>query len=113
MGGMTIGQFLLDVADPDGVKLFFLRRFSSRPLIPVVLSASSPPLVVPERMSLRELASIVPTGIFTTFFGGASVEILVGLGAVYAVAVGVPDSRLAAFLAAPLFGSMLLQWPIG
>ena len=31
MGGMTIGQFLLDVADPDGVKLFFLRRFSSRP----------------------------------------------------------------------------------
>ena len=79
-----------------------------------MLSASSnPPLVVPERMSLRELASIVPTGIFTTFFSGASVGILIGLGAVYAVAVDVPDSRLAAFLAAPLFGSMLLQWPIG
>lgn len=115
MGGMTIGQFLLDVADPDGVKLFLLASvLVSASLIPVVLSASSnPPLVVPERMSLRELASIVPTGIFTTFFSGASVGILIGLGAVYAVAVDVPDSRLAAFLAAPLFGSMLLQWPIG
>ena len=115
MGGMTIGQFLLDVADPDGVKLFLLASvLVSASLIPVVLSASSnPPLVVPERMSLRELASIVPTGIFTTFFSGAPVGILIGLGAVYAVAVDVPDSRLAAFLAAPLFGSMLLQWPIG
>lgn len=115
MGGMTIGQFLLDVADPDGVKLFLLASvLVSASLIPVVLSASSnPPLVVPERMSLRELASVVPTGIFSTFFSGASVGILIGLGAVYAVAVDVPDSRLAAFLAAPLFGSMLLQWPIG
>ena len=115
MVGMTIGQFLLDVADPDGVKLFLLASvLVSASLIPAVLSASSnPPLAVPERMSLRELASIVPTGIFTTFFSGASVGILIGLGAVYAVAVDVPDSRLAAFLAAPLFGSMLLQWPIG
>ena len=62
MGGMTIGQFLLDVADPDGVKLFLLASvLVSASLIPVVLSASSnPPLVVPERMSLRELACIVP-----------------------------------------------------
>jgi MFS family permease len=36
-----------------------------------------------------------------------------GLAAVYAVAVDVPDGRLAVFLAGPLFGSMLLQWPIG
>ena len=115
MGGMTIGQFLLDVADPDGVKLFLLASvLVSASLIPVVLSASSnPPLAVPETMSLRELADIVPTGIFTAFFNGASVGILMGLGAVYAVAVDVPDSRLAVFLAAPLFGSMLLQWPIG
>ena len=54
MVGMTIGRFLLDVADPDGVKLFLLASvLVSASLIPVVLSASSnPPLVVPERMSL-------------------------------------------------------------
>ena len=115
MGGMTIGQFLLDVADPDGVKLFVLASvLVSASLIPIVLSASSnPPLAVPEKMSLRELADIIPTGIFCAFWNGAAVGVLMGLGAVYAVAVDVPDSRLAFFLAAPLFGSMLLQWPIG
>ncbi len=115
MGGMTIGQFLLDAADPEGVRLFLLASvLVSASLIPVVLSASSnPPLVVPERMSLRQLADIVPTGIICAFFNGATVGILLGLGAVYAVAVDVPDSRLPVFLAAPLFGSMLLQWPIG
>jgi len=115
MGGMTIGQFLLDAADPGGVRLFLLASvLVSASLIPVVLSASSnPPLVVPERMKLRELADLVPTGIICAFFNGATVGILIGLGAVYAVAVDVPESRLAVFLAAPLFGSMLLQWPIG
>jgi len=115
MGGMTIGQFLLDVADPDGVELFLLASvLVSASLIPIVLSASSnPPLSVPEPMSLRELAEIVPTGIFCSFWNGAAVGVLMGLGAVYAVAADVPESRLAFFLAAPLFGSMLLQWPIG
>jgi len=115
MGGMTIGQFLLDAADPDGVKLFLLSSvLVSASLIPVVLSASSnPPLAATERMSLRELAAIIPTGIFCSFWNGAAIGILMGLGAVYAVAVDVPDSRLAFFLAAPLVGSMLLQWPIG
>ena len=115
MGGMTIGQFLLDAADPGGVRLFLLASvLVSASLIPVVLSASSnQPLVVPERMKLRELADLVPTGIVCAFFNGATVGILIGLGAVYAVAVDVPESRLAVFLAAPLFGSMLLQWPIG
>ena len=115
MGGMTVGQFLLDVADPGGVKLFLLASvLVSASLIPIVLSASSnPPLSVPERMSLRELAGIIPTGIFCAFWNGAAVGILMGLGAVYAVAVDVPESRIPVFLAAPLFGSMLLQWPVG
>jgi MFS family permease len=115
MGGMTAGQFLLDAADPDGVKLFLLASvLVSASLVPVALSASSnPPLAVPEPMSLKELFDIVPTGIISSFWNGAATGILIGLGAVYAVSVDVPDSRIPVFLAAPLFGSMLLQWPIG
>lgn len=115
MGGMTAGQFLLDAADPDGVKLFLLASvLVSASLVPVALSASSnPPLAVPEPMSLKELFGIVPTGIISSFWNGAATGILIGLGAVYAVSVDVPDSRIPVFLAAPLFGSMLLQWPIG
>lgn len=115
MGGMTVGQFLLDAADPDGVELFLLASvLVSASLVPVALSASSnPPLAVPEPMSLRELFGIVPTGIISSFWNGAATGVLIGLGAVYAVSVDVPDSRIPVFLAAPLFGSMLLQWPIG
>ncbi len=115
MGGMTIGQFLLDAADPDGFELFILSSvLVSASLVPVALSASSsPPLAVPEPMSLRELYQIVPTGIFVSFWNGAAVGVLIGMGAVYAVAVDVPDSRIPVFLAAPLIGSVLLQWPIG
>ena len=115
MGGMTAGQFLLDAADPDGVKLFLLASvLVSASLVPVALSASSnPPLAVPEPMSLKELFGIIPTGIISSFWNGAATGILIGLGAVYAVAVDVPSSRIPVFLAAPLFGSMLLQWPIG
>ena len=40
-------------------------------------------------MKLRELADLVPTGIICAFFNGAAVGGLIGLGAVYAVAVDV------------------------
>lgn len=115
MGGMTGGQFLLNVAEADGPELFMLSSILvSASLIPVALSASSnPPLVVPEAMSVRELYRELPTGVVGSFLNGAAVGILTGLGAVYAVAANVPTDRIPYFLAAPLFGSLLLQWPIG
>lgn len=115
MGGMTVGQFLLEAADPSGFELFVLASILvSASLLPVTLSASSsPPIGIPEPFSLRELASEVPTGVVSSFWGGMSAGVLMGLGAVYAVAADVPGSRIPTFLAAPLIGSFLLQWPIG
>jgi len=115
MGGLTLGQFLLYAADTNGPELFMLSSvLVSASLIPVALSASSnPPLVVPEAMSVRELYRQIPTGIVGAFLNGAAVGIMTGLGAVYAVAVNIPDERIPYFLAAPLFGSLVFQWPIG
>ncbi len=115
MGGMTVGQFLLKAAHPDGFELFMLSSvLVSAALVPVALSASSnPPLGVPESLSFRDLVKLVPLGVFSSFWQGASSGILIGLGAVYAVAVDVPDGRIPAFLAAPLVGSLIMQWPIG
>jgi MFS family permease len=115
LGGMTLGQFLLYLADTDGPELFMLSSvLVSAALIPVALSASSnPPLMVPEAMSVNELFRVLPTGIVGAFLNGAAVGIMTGLGAVYAVAVDVPTERIPYFLAAPLFGSLVFQWPIG
>ncbi|MDW3219401.1 MAG: MFS transporter [Acidimicrobiales bacterium] len=115
MGGMTIGQYLLEAADPSGFKLFVLASILvSTSLLPVTLSAStSPPTGIPEPLSMRELFRQVPTGVVSSFWGGMSAGVLMGLGAVYAIAADVPASRIPTFLAAPLIGSFLLQWPIG
>ncbi|MCQ3814367.1 MAG: MFS transporter [Acidimicrobiia bacterium] len=115
MGGMTAGQFLLQAADTNGFQLFVLASLLvSVSLVPVTLSASSnPPLGVPEPLSTIELARSVPTGVISTFWVGTSAGVLMGLGAVYAVAVELPEARIPIFLAAPLVGSVVMQWPIG
>lgn len=115
MGGLTVGQFLLEVADIEGFQLFVLASLLvSASLVPVTLSASSnPPLGIPEPLSTRELARNAPTGVISAFWVGASAGTLMGLGAVYAVTVELPESRISSFLAAPLLGSIVCQWPIG
>ncbi len=115
MGGLTAGQFMLDLANPDGFELFVLSSILvSASLVPVVLSASSsPPLSVPEPLSLRELTRLVPTGVVTSFWVGTSAGVIMGLSAVYAVNVGMSSGRVTTFLAAPLVGSVVFQWPIG
>lgn len=115
MAGMASGQFLLNVADPNGFTLFVVASvLVSLALVPITLSAASaPPLRTPEKIGFKELIEIVPTGAYVAFLGGAAAGTLVGLGAVYAAAVGMSDSRIAIFLAAPLFGGLVMQWPIG
>lgn len=115
MGGFTAGQFLLEVADPSSFELFVLSSILvSASLIPVTLSAStSPPLGVPEAMSFRDLARYVPTGMLSAFWVGTAAGVLIGMSAVYAVNADVSDTRLTTFLAAPLVGSVVFQWPIG
>ncbi|MEZ5245384.1 MAG: MFS transporter [Acidimicrobiales bacterium] len=115
MGGLSVGQFLLEVADPQGFELFVLASILvSASLLPVTLSASSsPPAGIPEPLAFRELARRVPTGVICSFWVGTSAGVLMGLSAVYAVTAGVSDARLSTFLAAPLIGSVVLQYPIG
>lgn len=115
MGGLTAGQFLLEAADPDGFELFVLSSILvSTSLLPVTLSASSsPPAGIPEPLGFTALLRQTPTGVVSSFWVGTSAGIVLGLGAVYAIAAGVDDSRIPVFLAAPLVGSVVFQFPIG
>lgn len=115
MGGLSVGQLLLNAADPGGYRLFALASILvSIALVPMALSAAAnPPVVTLQRLSIRELAGIVPTGVVSSFLVGASHGALMGMGAVYAAAVGLPASRISVFLAAPMVGAVVFQWPIG
>lgn len=116
MGGLGAGQYLVAIADPNGFRLFVVSSvLVSLSLVPVTLAATTkvPAVVVPEAVTVRELLRIVPTGVIGSLMSGAAAGVLLGLGAVYATAIGLSLERTGFFLVAPMIGAILLQWPIG
>jgi len=115
MGAFAAGQFLLNLADTSSHVLFVLSSvLVSLSLVPISLSSSSaPPINLPQHMSVKELAAIVPTGLITSFLVGTAAGALMGMAPVYASRVGMSKGDLTAFLAAPMAGAVLAQWPIG
>ncbi len=115
MGGIGVGQLMLNTADPSGFKLFVIASvLVSLALVPVTLSASTaPPLSVPEPISIRKLFSNIPLGLVTSFLIGIAQGCLMGLGAYFAAIEGLSNSRISLFVVAPIFGAVALQWVIG
>lgn len=115
MGGVTGGQFLLNVEDPAGFELFIIASaLVSVSLVPMALSeASSPRVIQADPLPLRTLLKIVPTGIVTMFSNGAAAGALLAIGPVYATQIGMTPAQVALFIAAALIGSTLFQLPIG
>lgn len=115
MGGVAVGQLLLTVEDSSGFTLFIVVSvLVSLSLVPITLSASSaPPIATPEPIGLRALAPRIPTGLISSFFSGAGAGALIGMGAVYAALVGMSTAQISLFLAAPMVGAIVFQWPIG
>jgi MFS family permease len=115
LGGLGAGQYLIALADPNSFQLFIVSSvLVSMSLVPITLATTKAPSVeAPDKVTVRELIRIVPTGVVGSFMGGASVGIVLGLSAVYATAIGLSLDRTAVFLVAPMIGAMVLQWPIG
>lgn len=115
MAGSAVGQLLLNVDDSTGFMLFIISSvLVSLSLVPIALSASSlPPLAVPEPIGLSALMGRIPTALAASLFSGAGAGALMGMGAVYASRVGMSSGQLSLFVAAPMVGALLFQWPIG
>lgn len=115
MGGLSAGQLLLNGGDPADFDLYiFSSALISVALVPIALSATSaPPLVAPVPLPLRQLISLVPSGMLTGFCAGMSHGALLGVGAVYAASEGLPAPRIALFLSVATIGAIVFVWPIG
>lgn len=110
-----IGQVSVGLVDSNTLTVFGIAAIvTSLAVAPVALSAeAAPPLVAPpERMTLRELFEIVPTGVITSALVGVAHGSFLGLAAVYATRGGVSDGRIGLFVALPTVGSLLLHLPI-
>ena len=116
MGGLGIGQSLIAIADPNGFRLFIAASvLVSMALVPVTLATTArvPVPRPPDKVTIRELFRLVPTGVIGSFMGGAAAGVLLGLAAVYASRIGLSIGRTAGFLVAPTIGAIVFQWPIG
>ncbi len=115
MAGITGGQFLLNVAEPESFELFVIASvLVSMSLVPMALSESSaPPAIEAGALPFRELFSVVPTGVITMFFTGAAAGSLFAFGPVYAAEIGMTTAQISVFIGAALIGAMIFQLPIG
>lgn len=115
MGGLTGGQFLLNVADPESFELFVIASvLVSMSLIPMALSdVRAPEFSVTESLPLRELLAIVPTGVVVMFFSGAAAATLFSIGPVYASVIGMSTREISLFMSVAVIGATILQMPIG
>jgi MFS family permease len=114
-GGMTAGQFLLNVGDPASFDLFLLISVMvSLALVPISLTAvSAPTFDAPSPVGLRQLYTISPLGVAGGLANGLSNGVIFGMGAVYANARGMSNAEISLFMGLVLLGGMLLQWPVG
>jgi MFS family permease len=110
-----VGQLSVGLIDPNTLTAFGIAAIvTSLAVAPVALSAeAAPPLVtVSKHMTLRELFSIVPTGVITSVLVGAAHGSFLGLAAVYATRGGLSQGEIGLFVALPTLGSLLFQIPI-
>lgn len=115
MAGITIGQFMINLAESTEFTLFAVSSVAvSVSLVPIALSAAAAPSAKePKRVRVRQLVEWAPTGVVCSFLSGAGLGALVGLSAVYAAATDMTPQRISFFLAAPMIGSIVFQWPVG
>ncbi|MDH3791239.1 MAG: MFS transporter [Rhodospirillales bacterium] len=115
LGGVTVGQLLLNVADPNGFLLFVLASvLVSLALVPVSLTAGpAPAFDAPSKVGLLELYRMSPLGVAGAMATGMAHGVLFAMGAVYADRTGLSVAEISIFMGAAYLGGMIFQWPIG
>lgn len=110
-----VGQLMVSGFNPIAVTGFGVAAIvTSLAVAPVALSeaAVAPSVESSARISLRELAKSVPTGVYSCFLVGVAHGALAGMSAVYATRVGLSPGLIGLFVALPSIGGVVLQWPI-
>ena len=115
LGALTLGQFLLDLADPGEATLFMLvSALVTVAAVPMLLTAAPAPVIqAPRGVSLTELYRLSPLGVVGVVGVGFSSGAIYGVGPVFARAAGLDVALTSAFMAAIVAGGMVLQGPVG
>ncbi|HYW92728.1 MAG TPA: MFS transporter [Gammaproteobacteria bacterium] len=109
------GQFMIGLGHPMGFALFSLVAvLMVLSAVPLSLTRAEAPLLVEvERLPLRKLYRISPSGLAGALVTGIVVSDFLALGPIYATRSGLSVSRVSIFMGVAVFGAMVLQWPAG
>ncbi len=115
MGGIVLGQLLLNVADPAGYDLFVLITvLVSLSFAPILLSTSPAPVYeTATAMTIRQLIKASPLASFGNLMLGGTYSVLFGMAPIYATQRGLSIAEVSYFVTAIFFGGLIFQYPIG
>jgi MFS family permease len=113
--GMTGGQLMLSVSEPQSFVLYSLISvIVSIAAIPILMSSITAPKITEyQSISLMQLFKLTPAGTVGIFITGMVNAITLGMGAVFASKLGLSVVEISYYIAAILMGGVLLQWPLG
>ncbi len=114
-GGASLGQILLNVADPGDFVLFTLVSvLVSLAVVPMLLSSGPAPGIAPVgRPDFKKLYATSPLGVVGAFVSGIGAGTVLGMGAVFATQAGLAVNDVANFMFAALVAAVAGQFPLG
>jgi len=115
LGGLAGGQFMLNIASPQGFELFVLISvLVSIAVIPILISVGvAPSFESSDSVGFLQLYRVSPLGIVGILVCGVSMGAIFGMGAVYATTIGLSVSEVSFFMASLIVGGIVVQYPIG
>ncbi|MDO8289340.1 MAG: MFS transporter [Parvibaculum sp.] len=112
---ITLGQFMLNLADPAHFTLFaIVSMLTSLALVPISLSTTVQPAPLASTdIFILKLYKISPVGMMGSFVVGLANAPFWTLGPVFAKDSGLDLFGVSVFMTAAIIGGALAQWPIG
>ncbi len=112
--GMSLGQGLLNFADPSQIQLFVIVSILvSLALVPIALSRRpAPDFSVNETIKISTIWKRSPLGILGTIMGGLTSAAIFSIGPIFALDIGLSTAAISGFMASFLIGAMIFQMPI-
>lgn len=115
MVSQGVSQFLLNLADPEDFELFVIASvLVSASVVPIALASQAAPVIVEATgVGLERVRRAAPLGVSGVFMSGVLQAVILGLGPAFAHDAGFSVAEISLFMALPIIGGFLSQWPLG
>jgi MFS family permease len=113
--GISIGQLLLNVADPRDIELFIITSILvSLALVPISLTTRPAPAIdTPKPTRLKKIYKQSPLGVVSCATSGFVNGIIFSIAPVYAIAAGLSNANISIFMTVMVVGGVAFQMPYG